>query len=180
MNINGTSSPYGYSPTFPRKISVDQSVKKENFAIEPSTANTVNRNDSVTLTHSGSAAASQQQVMNTSTNMPDATELPIIDESAIPEWLSPFYIDVATLPGAPGYRIGYEDKFSKLSSGERIEYFTSLSTLVKNLYEQSGIGIQEVFSSEASSEKPHQCFIGKVKEDPKLLALVNKMGIPLS
>ncbi|WP_338525990.1 hypothetical protein NUH87_11195 [Pseudomonas batumici] len=180
MNINGTSSFHGYSPAFPSKISTDKSPKKESFVIEPSITNTAKRNDTVSLSHSALTAESQQKSTHTTSSMTNARELPIIDGSVIPEWLSPFYIDVSTLPGAPGYRIGQEDKFSKLSSGERTEYFSLLHTHVSNLYEQSGIDIYEAFNSKDSNEKLHQCFIKNLKGDPQLLALVNKMGIPLS
>lgn len=180
MNINGISSLYGHSPAFPSKTSVDQSSKKDNFVIEPSATHAKKRNDTVSLSPSALAVASQQPSTHTTAPMTDTKGLPILYEAAIPEWLSPFYIDVSTLPGEPGYCIGQEDKFSKLSSGERAEYFSLLKSHVSNLYKQSGIKIYEALNSDVSNEKLHQCFITGIEEDPQLLALVSKMGIPLS
>jgi len=175
MNINPTSPLYGYSSSLPRKTSADPSSEKEAFIITPTTP-TAPKSDTISLSHSGLAAASQPK----ETDVPPPTDGPVIDGSAIPEWLAPFYIDVETLPGGSRYLAGHEDKFSKLSSGERAEYFSSLHTHVKSLREKSGIGLDEAFTSKAASEKLHQCFIESIKGDPQLHALVSKMGISLS
>ncbi|WP_191485385.1 hypothetical protein [Pseudomonas sp. FEN] len=182
MNINSsTSSFYRYSPASSDRTSTAQTIKKEDFLIEPSTTDTLKKNSTSSIVSESRATTSPSTM-----GRPSAMEMEL-ELARIPEWLSPFYIDVSTLPGAKNYHAGYEDKFSRLSAAERSEYFTSLQIHVSNMYQQNGFTDTqdpyeryEASRSDAVDKKLHKTFIESVSGDIQLLALVNKLGIHLS
>lgn len=183
MNIGKISSPYGYSPvpTHAHRAATTQTAKKDNDFSINAPATQKQKEDTVSL-------SSQSTSANALTEASSADTIPAgFDDSVIPSWLGGYAHDLTneSFLGCPATYIAPENmKFSRLSSGEKIEYFSLLRNHINDLYEQNGLtdikSKYTAFSSEASNEKLHQDFISRIKGDPRMFELVSKLGISLS
>jgi len=186
MNISYTSFLYKHTPTPTSRSSVSQPSRKEDFAV-PSPTGPSKKEDTVTLsfTHLGQATTCRPKEPRPPIAIADMDLETQLKEAMIPDWLAPFYSRASSGLETPGDYIEPENiKFLNLTSGERTEYFILLEIHARELYEQNDLGNPldkyDVVNSPIANEALRQDFINRVKGDPRMFALVKKLGLPLS
>ncbi|MGY2235306.1 hypothetical protein ACW9ID_09835 [Pseudomonas gingeri] len=172
INTNGALPLSGYNP-YTHTAKTSRAAQQDTFSIGALT-DTQNKTDKVSLSTAGIQASD------------DAVDPPI-PEGGMPNWLGEFYYDLTSISwiGCPATYVPPENqKFSNLSSGETIEFFSLLDTKIRNTYEKHGLmdekSINKAINSKIENEKLHQTFLEELKYDPQMFALVNKLGISLS